>query len=320
MICCLVVAESSIRPAYDPGCALVNPIARSGMSRRPPHGIIARMNLADHRTAIDRACRRIESSDSPPDLATLAQEAGLSLWHFQKVFKAAVGVSPKRYAMARRRQRLSERLRSSASVTEAIYDAGYAASSAAYRDSAALGMAPRRVRAGGADELIRFTTTTTSLGPVLVAATARGICMLEFGAERTLTGELQRRFPRASIERADAPMAKLVRRVVAAIDTPGTDPELPLDIRGTAFQMRVWNALTRLAAGETISYGDLARRIKAPTSTRAVASACARNHIAVLVPCHRVVGRDGSLTGYKWGLARKRKLLAREKLTEEADR
>jgi len=290
------------------------------MCARPPRGIIARMNHTDHRNVIDRACRRIDASETPPDLATLAQEAGLSLWHFQKVFKAAVGISPKRYAMARRQQRLGERLRSSASVTEAIYDAGYAASSAAYRDSAALGMAPRRLRAGGTDELIRYTTTPTSLGPVLVAATTRGICMLEFGAARTLVVELQRRFPNASVKRADKELADWMHRAVAVIDMQGTDPELPLDIRGTAFQRRVWNALTRLAAGETISYGDLARRIKAPTSTRAVANACANNHIAVLVPCHRVVGRDGSLTGYKWGLARKRKLLAREKLRKEADR
>ena len=286
----------------------------------PRRGIIASMNHTGHRTAIDRACRRIDASETPPDLATLAQEAGLSLWHFQKVFKAAVGISPKRYAMARRRQKLGERLRSSASVTEAIYDAGYAASSAAYRDSAALGMAPRRLRAGGANEMIRFTITGTSLGPALIAATARGICMLEFGAERAVMRELQRRFPRASIERADKALAEWVRRAVAAIDTPGTDPDLPLDIRGTAFQLRVWNALTQLAAGKTVSYGELARSIQAPTSTRAVANACANNHIAVLVPCHRVIGGNGSLTGYKWGLARKRKLLAREKLPEETDR
>src|SRR6478752_3255891 len=203
MICWRFGADSSIQPAYGVRKARANVIARSGMSGRPPRGIIASMNHTGHRTAIDRACRRIDTSDTPPDLATLAREAGLSLWHFQKVFKAAVGVSPKRYAMARRRQKLGERLRSAASVTEAIYDAGYAASSAAYRDSLALGMAPRRVRAGGENELIRFTTTSTSLGPALVAATGRGICMLEFGSERTLMSELKRRFPKASIERAD---------------------------------------------------------------------------------------------------------------------
>jgi len=267
----------------------------------------------DHRTAIDRACRRIDASDTPPDLATLAREAGLSPWHFQRVFTAAVGVSPKRYAMARRRQKLGQQLRAAGSVTEAIYDAGYAGSSAAYRDSQALGMAPRKLRTGGANETIRYTTTETSLGRILVAATARGICMVEFGADRTLVQELHRRFPQAMIEREDQELGGWVTQVVAAIDQPELGHGLPLDIRGTAFQMRVWNALTRLAPGDTVSYSELARRIRAPGSTRAVAGAVASNHIAVLVPCHRVIGRDGSLTGYKWGLARKKKLLAREK-------
>lgn len=255
----------------------------------------------------------MDSSDSAPDLATLAREAGLSPWHFQRVFKAAVGISPKRYAMARRQQRLSQQLRTASSVTDAIFDAGYAASSAAYRDSKVFGMAPARLRAGGKNERIRYTTARTSLGPVLVAATERGICMVEFGAQRALLEDLHRRFAKASIERADDELAGWVRKVVTLIDAPaGTDPGLPLDIRGTAFQQRVWNALTRLAPGETVSYGELARRLKAPSSTRAVARAVASNRIAVLVPCHRVVGSDGSLTGYKWGLARKRKLLTRE--------
>lgn len=273
----------------------------------------------EHREAIDRACRRIDSSERPPDLATLAQEAGLSPWHFQRVFKAAVGLSPKRYALARRRQKLDERLRSAPSVTDAIYDAGYAASSAAYRDSQGLGMAPGRLRAGGANEHIRYLTASSSLGPVLVAATVRGVCLLEFRSTRNAEGELRKRFPNATIEGADPQLRDWVRQVVATIDQPGTDPGLPLDIRGTAFQVRVWNALTRLPAGETVSYGELARKLKAPNSTRAVARACATNHIAVLVPCHRVVGADGSLTGYKWGLARKKKLLAREKSPEAGD-
>jgi AraC family transcriptional regulator of adaptative response/methylated-DNA-[protein]-cysteine methyltransferase len=271
------------------------------------------MNHDEHRTAIDRACRRIDSSDTPPDLATLAREAGLSPWHFQRVFTAAVGLSPKRYAMARRRQKLGQQLQAASSVTAAIYDAGYAGTSMAYRDSATLGMAPGKLRAGGVDEQIRYAMAETSLGRILVAATSRGICMVEFGTERAITQELHRRFPRATIERADEPLAGWMAQVVAAIDTPALDHRLPLDIRGTAFQTRVWNALTRLAPGETVSYSELARRIRAPGSTRAVASACASNTIAVLVPCHRVIGRNGSLTGYKWGLARKRKLLAREK-------
>ncbi len=271
------------------------------------------MNQNEHRAAIDRACRLMDSSDTAPDLASLAREAGLSPWHFQRVFKAAVGISPKRYAIARRQQRLGQQLRTASSVTDAIFDAGYATSSAAYRDSQALGMAPARLRAGGANERIRYATAETSLGAILVGATERGICIVEFGPQRVLLEELHRRFAKASIERADTELAEWVRKVVKLIDAPdGIDHGLPLDIRGTAFQQRVWNALTRLAQGETVSYAELARRIRLPGSTRAVARAVASNSIAVLVPCHRVIGSDGSLTGYKWGLTRKRKLLARE--------
>jgi AraC family transcriptional regulator of adaptative response/methylated-DNA-[protein]-cysteine methyltransferase len=278
------------------------------------------MNSQEHRIAIDRACRLMDSSDTAPDLAALARAAGLSPWHFQRVFKAALGISPKRYAMARRQQRLSQQLRAASSVTDAIFDAGYATSSAAYRDSKLLGMAPARLRTGGVNERIRYTTADTSLGPILVAATERGICMVEFGAQRTLLAELHRRFAKADIERADDELAVWVRQVVEHIDDPaGTDAGLPLDIRGTAFQVRVWNALTRLLPGETVSYGELARRIKSPDSTRAVARACATNQIAVLVPCHRVIGSDGNLRGYKWGLARKRKLLTRESSTRDKD-
>ncbi len=270
------------------------------------------MDTRQHRSLIDRACRRIEGADTAPDLATLAAEAGLSPWHFQRLFKAAVGLSPKRYAMAQRQQRLGRTLRAAPSVTDAIYDAGYAASSAAYRDSAHLGMAPRKLKAGGDSEQIRHAAATTSLGPILVGATTRGICMVEFGAERTLLAELHRRFPKASIEPADAELKSWVKRVVKVIDDTATDAGLPLDIRGTAFQTRVWQTLTHLKRGETLSYGELAERIGAPGSARAVARACATNGIAVLVPCHRVVAGDGALTGYKWGLTRKRRLLDQE--------
>jgi AraC family transcriptional regulator of adaptative response/methylated-DNA-[protein]-cysteine methyltransferase len=214
--------------------------------------------------------------------------------------------------MAQRQRRLDRTLRAAASVTDAIYDAGYAASSAAYRDSRQLGMAPRRLRAGGAEEHIRHATAHTSLGPIMVGATVRGICMVEFGAEQALLQELHRRFPKARIEPADAQMKAWVRQVVAVIDGSQPDAGLPLDIRGTAFQNRVWQALTGLASGETLSYARLAARIGAPGSARAVARACASNGIAVLVPCHRVVASDGALTGYKWGIERKRRLLQRE--------
>lgn len=277
------------------------------------------MKRSEHREAIDRACRRIESSDKSPDLATLAAEAGLSPWHFQRLFKAAVGLSPKRYAMARREQDFGRTLAGARSVTDAIYDSGYATSSAAYRDSQSLGMPPAALKNGGVNESIRYATAKTSLGPILVAATVRGICMVEFGASRTLLEQLHARFPKASLVKADAALDAWVHRVVEQIDSPRVATTLPLDIRGTAFQRRVWHALTRLAPGETVSYGELARRLKAPSSTRAVARACATNGIAVLVPCHRVVAADGSLTGYKWGIERKRELLEREEALD-ADR
>lgn len=288
------------------------------MSPAPARGMMRAMKTRDHRDAIDRACRRIESSETPPALATLAAEAGLSPWHFQRVFKAAVGLSPKRYAMARREQEFGRRLAGAKSVTEAIYETGYAGASAAYRDSRQLGMPPATLRAGGANESIGYATARTRLGPILVAATGRGICMVEFGTRTALVEALRARFPRATLRRDDDQLQEWVQRVVQRIDSPQLEAGVPLDIRGTAFQRRVWHALTRLAPGETVSYGELARRLKAPTSTRAVARACATNGIAVLVPCHRVVAADGSLAGYKWGLARKQKLLGMERAASGA--
>jgi AraC family transcriptional regulator, regulatory protein of adaptative response / methylated-DNA-[protein]-cysteine methyltransferase len=270
------------------------------------------MSAALHRLAIDRACRALDAQP-PPSLATLAKGAGMSPSHFQKLFKTTVGVSPKRYAMALRQRRLGRKLQQSASVTEAIYDAGYEASSAAYRDSQVLGMTPKSLRRGGAQEQIHYACARSRLGAVMVATTQRGICFVEFGSERTLRTELQRRFPAAAMQRAAPAASEWLRTVIAAIDAPGTDPGLALDIRGTAFQIKVWRALTKLKVGETLSYGALAKRIGAPSSTRAVARACATNGIAVLVPCHRVVSSTGALTGYKWGIERKRKLLALER-------
>jgi AraC family transcriptional regulator of adaptative response/methylated-DNA-[protein]-cysteine methyltransferase len=173
-------------------------------------------------------------------------------------------------------------------------------------------MPPRSLKAGGLNEIIRHAAARTTLGPILVGATARGICMVEFGSPQALLAELRRRFPKASVEPADATLKKWVKRIIAVIDKARVDQGLPLDIRGTAFQMRVWNALTRLTRGETLAYAELAERIGAPGSARAVARACASNGIAVLVPCHRVVASDGALTGYKWGIQRKRRLLQQE--------
>jgi AraC family transcriptional regulator of adaptative response/methylated-DNA-[protein]-cysteine methyltransferase len=270
------------------------------------------MSNQDHRATIDRACRRIEAAETAPDLATLAGEAGLSPGHFQRLFKAAVGLSPKSYALARRRERFSRALQAAPSVTDAIYHTGYEASSAAYRDSQFLGMVPRQLRSGGRGETIRYTHAPSSLGDMLVSATDRGICLVEFCAMAACPDVLRARFPKAQLASADKPLQDLVKVVVSLIDDSRQAVNLPLDIRGTAFQVRVWQALSKIPAGETISYAELARSIGAPTSARAVARACASNQIAVLVPCHRVIASSGELAGYKWGIERKRRLLGKE--------
>jgi AraC family transcriptional regulator, regulatory protein of adaptative response / methylated-DNA-[protein]-cysteine methyltransferase len=265
-----------------------------------------------HSKLIERACRQLEADGAAPDLAALAADAGLSRWHFQRLFSAAVGVTPKRYAIAQRKRRLEAALGNSASVTDAIYAAGYPASSGAYRDLLLHGLSPQQMQNGGKGEVIQFASVETSLGTVLVAASGLGICMVDFGDPATTEGRLHARFPRAQLAPADQPLLDLVRVVVTLMDDPQQPVALPLDIRGTAFQVRVWKALTRIPAGQTLSYAALARSIGAPTSARAVARACATNHIAVLVPCHRVVASNGDLSGYKWGIQRKRKLLQQE--------
>ena len=247
-----------------------------------------------------------------PGLAELASDAGLSPTHFQRVFVAAVGVSPKAYGVAHRQRRLREALRKSPRVTDAIYEAGYSTNSVAYRDSEALGMAPGQFSKGGVNETIQYCVTHSSLGPLLVGITPKGVCAVEFTAAQEARESLQKRFPRALIEKADPKKMRWVKDVVACVDNPQRTVDLPLDIRGTAFQTRVWRALTTIPRGQTMSYSEVARRIRAPTSTRAVAAACASNALAVVVPCHRVVGSSGKLTGYRWGLDRKRSLLRRE--------
>jgi AraC family transcriptional regulator of adaptative response/methylated-DNA-[protein]-cysteine methyltransferase len=264
---------------------------------------------------IERACRSIESRDPAPSLSELAREAGLSPAHFQRVFVAAVGVSPKAYGVAHRQRRLRNALRKSTRVTDAIYDAGYSANSVAYRDSQVLGMAPGNFNKGGANETIQYCVTRSSLGSLLVGITPRGVCAVEFTAVNAARDSLKQRFPNAQLEKADAHKMKWVKDVVACVDNPLAAVELPLDIRGTAFQIRVWRELRRIAGGSTETYAGVARRIGSPSSTRAVARACATNELSVVIPCHRVVGSSGKLTGYRWGLDRKRKLLKREGLT-----
>lgn len=264
---------------------------------------------------VARACRQIEAADAPPALAALAAQAGLSPAHFHRVFKAETGLTPKAYASAERARRLRQQLgQPDASVTEAIYGAGFQSSSRFYETSTQrLGMAARDWRAGGTGAEIRFAIGQCSLGALLVAQSQRGICAILLDDDpELLLRDLQDRFPRARLIGADAGFEQLVAQVVGFIEAPALGLNLPLDVRGTAFQERVWQALREIPPGATVDYGQLAERIGAPNAQRAVAQACAANAIAVAIPCHRVVRRDGDISGYRWGVERKRELLRRE--------
>ena len=259
-------------------------------------------------------CRLIESAEQAPSLETLAHHAGLSPWHLHRVFKAVTGLTPRAYAAAHRAQRVKTGLARGATVTEAIYSAGYNSSARFYEQSnAVLGMTPSCYRAGGADTAIRFAVGQCTLGAILVAASGRGICAILLGDDPdALVRDLQDRFPRAELVGGDAGFKRWVAQVVGFVEQPRLGLDLPLDVRGTAFQQRVWQALQKIPAGTTASYTEIAQRIGAPKSVRAVAGACAANALAVAIPCHRVVRTDGELSGYRWGVARKRALLERE--------
>jgi AraC family transcriptional regulator, regulatory protein of adaptative response / methylated-DNA-[protein]-cysteine methyltransferase len=264
--------------------------------------------------AVKRACERIDSAEEAPKLADLALSAGLSPYHFHRVFKSITGVTPKAYAAATRARRAADKLRTAGTVTEAIYDAGFNSSSRFYESTAArLGMTPGAVRRGGAGAAIRFAIGQASLGAVLVAATKKGVCAIMLGDDaHALVRELQDRFPNAELEGGDAEFERMVARVVGLVEAPGQRLDLPLDIRGTAFQQRVWAALRAIPPGKTATYKEIARAIGQPSAVRAVAQACGANPLAVAIPCHRVVRTDGDLSGYRWGVERKRKLLDRE--------
>ncbi|TAK08258.1 MAG: bifunctional DNA-binding transcriptional regulator/O6-methylguanine-DNA methyltransferase Ada [Candidatus Manganitrophaceae bacterium] len=272
--------------------------------------------LAEQRAAaVAKACRLIETAESLPNLDTLAEVAGMSRYHFHRVFKAITGVTPKAYATAHRAERVREALSRSGTVTEAIFEAGFNSSGRFYAiSSEALGMTPSGFRAGGVGASVRFAVGECSLGSILVAATPQGICALLLGDDPDqLARDLQDRFPRAELIGGDEAFEQGVAQVIAFVETPALGLDLPLDVRGTAFQQRVWQALRRIPAGDTASYTEIAERIGAPTAVRAVARACASNSIAVAIPCHRVVRKDGALSGYRWGVERKRALLARER-------
>jgi AraC family transcriptional regulator of adaptative response/methylated-DNA-[protein]-cysteine methyltransferase len=264
--------------------------------------------------AVMRACRLIEEAEAPPKLADLARAAGLSPYHFHRQFKKILGVTPKAYIAARRTGRLQHHLAKGTTVTDAIYDSGFNTSSRFYETSAqTLGMKASAYRKGGEGTEIAYAVVRCYLGHLLVAGTERGICMIAFGDDPTeLVTDLKHRFPRAAWREDAKDFATQVKRVVAFIEAPAAGLDLPLDIQGTAFQRRVWQALRQVPAGTTASYADIARKIGQPAAVRAVAQACGANPVAVAVPCHRILRSDGALGGYRWGTARKEKILARE--------
>jgi AraC family transcriptional regulator, regulatory protein of adaptative response / methylated-DNA-[protein]-cysteine methyltransferase len=271
--------------------------------------------VEQHAAKIAAVCRRIASAGENPTLEELARAAGLSTHHFHRVFKAVTGITPKAYAIANRAERVRDELsRSGTTVTEAIYGAGFNSSGRFYETAdQVLGMTPTDYRAGGANTEIRFAVGECSLGSILVARSERGVCAILLGDDPdALAHALQDRFPRARFVGGDAGFEDLVAKVVGLVEAPAAGFDLPLDIRGTAFQQRVWQALREIPPGATASYADIAERIGSPRSIRAVAQACAANPIAVAIPCHRVVRTDGALSGYHWGVERKRTLLERE--------
>lgn len=261
-----------------------------------------------------KLCRFIESRDTPPRLEELAKHIDTSPSHAHRLFKAAIGVTPLQYAQEQRRQRLEKELLRAGTVTDAVHTSGHQSFANFYISAKrSLGMTPQTYRKGAPGETIHFAIAECSLGPLLVAATERGLCAILMGEEpETLIEDLGQRFPAAHLVTADENFERIVALVVGLAEHPRSPAELPLDIRGTAFQQRVWAELRKVPAGQTCSYAELASRIGSPSASRAVAQACAKNPLAIVVPCHRVIRQDGGISGYRWGVERKRELLRRE--------
>ncbi len=271
--------------------------------------------LAERHAAIAaQACRLIDGADEEPNLDQLAAACGMSRFHFHRIFKAQTGITPKAYWAAARARRVQGELAQQGSVTQAIYAAGYNSSGRFYAGAqAVLGMTPKAFKAGGTGTSIRFAIGACSLGAILVAATDKGICAILMGDDpEALARDLQDRFPQAELRGAEPDFEEVVAKVVGLVEAPEIGLDLPLDVRGTAFQQRVWQALREIPAGQTVSYAELAERVGIPSGARAIAGACAANPVAVAIPCHRVVRNDGSISGYRWGVERKHALLERE--------
>lgn len=263
---------------------------------------------------ITHACRLIETSERLPGLAELAEQAGLSTSHFHRLFKTLTGLTPKAYASAHKSKLLRQLLAGNMNVTDAIYAAGYGSSSPVYAaTNPVLGMKPRQYAQGGSNTTIHFALAECTLGSLLVAISEKGVCAISLGDEpENLLKELQDRFPHANLIGAESAFETMIAKVIAFVEAPNIGLELPLDIRGTAFQQRVWQALQEIPYGQTTTYTELAHKIGKPKAIRAVASACAANTLAIAIPCHRVIRQDGSLSGYRWGVLRKRALLKKE--------
>lgn len=272
---------------------------------------------AHHAQLVASACRQIELAETPPSLKDLAQQAGLSPFHFHRVFKSVTGLTPKGYASGHRSRKMRDGLKDQRSVTQALYDAGFNSNSRFYESAnQLLGMTPSEYKAGGSHNQIHFAVGQCSLGAILVAQSHRGVCAILLGDDPDkLVRDLQDQFPKADLLGADHTFEQLIAQVVGFIEAPALGLDLPLDLRGTAFQERVWQALRDIPVGSTASYAQIAQRIGAPTSFRAVAQACGANSLAVAIPCHRVVRSNGDVSGYRWGVERKRQLLERESKT-----
>src|SRR5580693_127442 len=275
----------------------------------------AGLSLTEANTAkIEKVCRLIERSEETPSLEKLAKHAGMSVFHLHRTFKAITGLTPSGYGAAHRTKRVRKTLGKSRSVTDAIYDAGFNSNSRFYESAnEVLGMTPTNFRDGGANTAIHFAIGECSLGSILVANSERGVCAVLIGDDPLqLMRDLQDQFPKANLIGGEGGYEDLVAKVVGLIEQPGVGLDLPLDIRGTAFQQRVWKALQQIPVGSTASYADIAKSIGMPKAVRAVAQACGANSLAVAIPCHRVIRNDGALSGYRWGVERKQALLDRE--------